>query len=73
MLSDGSPTRTFCYIADAIVGYYKILLRGEPGEAYNIGTEEPEISMAELAVDRVPREEWNQRCSPSKSQKAPWL
>lgn len=52
MLSDGSPTRTFCYIADAIVGYYKILLRGEPGEAYNIGTEEPEISMAELA-DRV--------------------
>ena len=24
MLSDGSPTRTFCYVADAIVGYYKI-------------------------------------------------
>lgn len=49
MLSDGAPTRTFCYIADAIVGYYKILLRGRPGEAYNIGTETPEISMAELA------------------------
>lgn len=52
MLSDGKPTRTFCYIADAIVGYYKILFRGRPGEPYNIGTETPEISMSELA-DRV--------------------
>ncbi|MGZ8336945.1 MAG: NAD-dependent epimerase/dehydratase family protein, partial [Allosphingosinicella sp.] len=52
MLSDGAPTRTFCYIADAIVGYYKILIRGRPGQAYNIGIEEPEISMATLA-DKV--------------------
>jgi len=52
MLSDGSPTRTFCYIADAIVGYYKILINGRPGEAYNIGIETPEISMAEMA-DRI--------------------
>jgi UDP-glucuronate decarboxylase len=49
MLSDGSPTRTFCYVADAVVGYYKVLLSGQPGEPYNIGTEEPEISMAGLA------------------------
>lgn len=49
MLSDGSPTRTFCYIADAIVGYYKILFRGRPGEAYNIGLDTHETSMAELA------------------------
>lgn len=52
MLSDGSPTRTFCYIADAIVGYYKILMNGKIGESYNIGVETPEISMANLA-DRV--------------------
>ncbi|UBF28350.1 NAD-dependent epimerase/dehydratase family protein [Kovacikia minuta CCNUW1] len=52
MLSDGSPTRTFCYIADAIAGYYKVLVTGRPGEAYNIGTETPEISMATLA-DKV--------------------
>jgi UDP-glucuronate decarboxylase len=52
MLSDGSPKRTFWYSADAIIGYYKILTRGRPGEAYNIGVEEPEISMAELA-DRL--------------------
>jgi nucleoside-diphosphate-sugar epimerase len=52
MYSDGSPTRTFCYSADAIVGYYKVLVKGHPGEAYNIGIEHPEISIAQLA-DKV--------------------
>jgi UDP-glucuronate decarboxylase len=52
MFSDGSAKRTFCYVADAVAGYYKILIKGKPGEAYNIGVETPEISMAELA-DRV--------------------
>lgn len=49
MHSDGSPKRTFCYIGDAAVGYYKILVRGRPGDAYNIGAASPEISMLELA------------------------
>jgi len=49
MLSDGSPKRTFCYVADAVMGYYKILVRGRPGEAYNIGVGDPEISIVELA------------------------
>jgi UDP-glucuronate decarboxylase len=49
MLSDGSPKRTFCYSADAIVGYYKVLVRGRSGEAYNVGVETPEISVYELA------------------------
>ena len=53
MLSDGSPSRTFCYITDAVSGYYKILTRGRPGEPYNIGTERPEISMAQLAEKMV--------------------
>lgn len=52
MLSDGTATRTFCYAADAIAGYYKVLVRGGAGEAYNVGTETPEISVRELA-DRV--------------------
>jgi UDP-glucuronate decarboxylase len=47
--SDGAPTRTFCYVADAIVGYYRVLLRGRGGEAYNIGCESPEITMEDLA------------------------
>ena len=49
MFSDGSPTRTFCYATDAIIGYYKVLVRGRSGEAYNIGIDRPEISVAELA------------------------
>ena len=52
MLSDGSAKRTFCYVADAVVGYFKVLVKGRPGEAYNVGVETPEISMSELA-DRV--------------------
>ena len=49
MYSDGKPTRTFCYSADSITGYYKVLVKGHDGEPYNVGTETPEISMAELA------------------------
>jgi dTDP-glucose 4,6-dehydratase/UDP-glucuronate decarboxylase len=49
MLSDGRATRTFCYVADAIEGYLRAMLLGRHGEAYNIGTETPEISMTDLA------------------------
>lgn len=49
MRSDGSPRRTFCYVADAIAGYYRLLVLGRAGEAYNIGIETPEISVRELA------------------------
>lgn len=49
LLSQGSPTRTFCYITDAIVGYIKALIKGGSGESYNIGVEKPEISMVDLA------------------------
>jgi nucleoside-diphosphate-sugar epimerase len=53
LLSDGSPRRTFCYVADAVIGYYKALVNGRSGEAYNIGVEAPEISIAELAAHVV--------------------
>lgn len=49
LLSDGSPTRTFCYVTDAVVGYLKVLVNGRNGESYNIGTDAPEISIRELA------------------------
>lgn len=49
MLSDGKAKRTFCYDADSIMGYYRVLVNGHGGEAYNIGVETPEISMRELA------------------------
>jgi nucleoside-diphosphate-sugar epimerase len=53
MMSDGSPTRTFCYATDAVVGYYKVLVRGAAGEAYNVGIDRPEISVAQLAQHSV--------------------
>ena len=53
MFSDGSPSRTFCYVADAVVGYFKVLTRGRNGEAYNIGAEKPEVTMADLAERMV--------------------
>lgn len=46
--SDGSPTRTFCYIADAITGYLKVLLYGKL-EAFNIGMDRPECSVRQFA------------------------
>lgn len=49
IFSQGSPTRTFCYITDAIIGYIKVLIKGKPAESYNIGVEEEEISMLNLA------------------------
>jgi len=48
MFSDGKPTRTFCYISDAITGYIKVLCHGKL-DVFNIGVEKPEISVREFA------------------------
>jgi UDP-glucuronate decarboxylase len=48
----GNQTRTFCYVTDALVGFLLTILRGVPGEAYNIGNPKPEISMVDL-VKRI--------------------
>ena len=36
------------YINDAIVGFFLVILNGVPGEAYNIGNPNPEISIIDL-------------------------
>ena len=46
--SDGSAKRSFCYISDATTAYFKLLLDGEPGEAYNVSNEGQTISIKEL-------------------------
>ncbi|MBI2251528.1 MAG: NAD-dependent epimerase/dehydratase family protein [Armatimonadetes bacterium] len=46
--SDGAPRRTFCYIADAFLGYLKALAYGS-FEYFNIGASKPELSIKELA------------------------
>ena len=48
--SDGSAIRAFCYLADAVVGFFTVLLKGESTNAYNIGNEEGEISIRDLAT-----------------------
>jgi UDP-glucuronate decarboxylase len=48
MKSDGSARRPFCYLADAIEGIFTVLLHGNSGEAYNLGSDS-EISILELA------------------------
>lgn len=59
LLSDGTPTRTFCYVADAITGYLQLLLSDLDGESVNIGSPGPEISVRDLAerVVALAREE----------------
>jgi UDP-glucuronate decarboxylase len=44
----GTQTRTFCYITDALVGFLLVVLKGVPGETYNIGNPRPEVSMLDL-------------------------
>lgn len=49
LYSDGKPTRTFCYVADAICGYLKALNSGFKTE-YNIGMDNEEISVLKFAT-----------------------
>lgn len=49
LLSSGAPTRTFCYVADAVIGYLKTLLH-DRFDAFNIGIDRPEISVQQLAA-----------------------
>lgn len=46
--SDGSASRPFCYVSDTVQGLFHILLRGEAGNAYNLGTPH-ETTILELA------------------------
>ena len=49
MKSEGLAKRSFCYISDATVAFFKILLEGEDAEAYNVCNTNQFISILELA------------------------
>jgi len=49
MNSDGSAVRSFCYLADATIGFFTVLLKGENSMAYNVGNPDGAISIKELA------------------------
>lgn len=46
--SDGSGSRPFCYVSDATAAFLILLLRGEAGNAYNVGLDQ-ETTILELA------------------------
>ena len=49
VLSNGSPSRSFCYISDAMEGFLRILSTGKSGKPYNIGNDLQEVSILDLA------------------------
>jgi UDP-glucuronate decarboxylase len=51
----GKQTRTYCYVTDAMTGFLLAVLKGLPGQPYNIGCAAPEISVHQLveAIERA--------------------
>ena len=47
--SEGSARRSFCYLSDATIAFFLILLNGINGEAYNVGNPNCEVSILELS------------------------
>lgn len=48
LYSDGKVLRNYCYIADAVLGFFSVLLKGENGQAYNVASD-IDISVRQLA------------------------
>ena len=53
MKSDGKAIRAFCYISDATLAFFKVLLEGEVGNAYNVGNDNCVTSIVDLAEKLV--------------------
>lgn len=51
--SDGSAVRAFCYITDATLEFFEVLLNGEDSQAYNVGNSNNAISIRDLAQTLV--------------------
>ena len=49
MTSDGSAERAFCYVSDAIAGFFTVLLTGQPATPYNVANPAGVLSVMELA------------------------
>jgi UDP-glucuronate decarboxylase len=55
IFSDGKALRNFCYLADATLGFFTVMLKGQTGEAYNVATDHEIsiINLAKLLVEKV--------------------
>lgn len=54
--SDGQATRAFCYIADVVAGIFCVMLNGQPGECFNLGSDQETriVDLAEILVRLYP-------------------
>lgn len=50
VVRNGGVVRPFCYVADAVAAFFKILFEGENGEVYNMVNNKETISMYDLAL-----------------------
>lgn len=46
----GTAIRSFCYLADATLGFFTLLLNGEKAQAYNVGNPNCCLSIMDLAI-----------------------
>src|SRR5882724_9866266 len=49
MNSDGGARRAFCYVSDAVAGFFTVLLAGAAAQPYNVANPAGELSVMELA------------------------
>lgn len=49
LTSGGQQRYSYCYIADAVSGLFKLLLDGQDGEAYNISDDDEGLTLGEYA------------------------
>lgn len=47
--SEGTAVRAFCYLSDAVTGFFTVLLHGAQATAYNVGNPDGAISIRDLA------------------------
>jgi len=50
LLSSGASKRSFCYLSDATLAFFMVLINGVDGEAYNVGNPNCEFSILDLAI-----------------------
>lgn len=48
--SKGQQKRSYCYVADTVVGILHVLLNGEQGESYNVSNTQEIITIYEIAL-----------------------
>lgn len=51
LFSDGRASRSFCYITDAVRAMWYVLLSEKPGEIFNVGNDQKEVTIRELAEE----------------------